>query len=79
MVRQTLVPVAAGVVLGLAGALALGRALSGLLCEIGGSEPLALAAAVVLLLAIALLASYLPARRGSNLDPVSALRDVGAG
>lgn len=79
MVRQALAPVAIGVALGLVGALALGRALSGLLFEIGGGDPLALTGAAGLLLAMALLASYIPARRGSNLDPVSALRDEGQG
>jgi len=79
MVRQAMVPVALGGVLGLVGALALGRALSGLLFEVGGYDPLALIGSVAVLAAIAFLASYLPARRGSNLDPVAALREEGGG
>ncbi len=74
MVRQALVPVGLGAVAGLAGAVALGRVMSSLLFEVSGSDPATLVAVTVVLASIALLASYIPARRASRLDPVKALR-----
>lgn len=73
VVRQALVPVVIGGVLGLAGALALGRVLSGLLFHVSATDPLTLGAVLGLFIAIGLLASYLPARRAGRLDPVEAL------
>jgi putative ABC transport system permease protein len=64
----------AGIVLGLAGALALARALAGLLYGVSPTDPLILTAAAALLAVAALLASYLPARRAAGVDPVLALR-----
>ena len=60
--------------LGLAGAWALGRFLESLLYQIRPSDPIALASAPVLLLAVALLACYVPARRAMRVDPMIALR-----
>ena len=74
IVGQALVPVAVGAGVGLAGAVALGRVMSGLLFDVGASDPLTLGGVVVTLIASAALASYLPARRASALDPASALR-----
>jgi ABC-type antimicrobial peptide transport system permease subunit len=74
MVRQALVPVAVGGLFGLAGAVALGRAIEALLFEVSGTDALTLSSALVILLGAAVLASYLPARRASRLDPVEALR-----
>ncbi|MDA1094428.1 MAG: FtsX-like permease family protein [Acidobacteria bacterium] len=74
IVGQALVPVAAGAVVGLGGALAVGRLMSGLLFEVGAGDPLTLAGVVLTLLAAATLASYLPARRATALDPAEALR-----
>ena len=74
IVGQALVPVAVGAGVGLAGAVALGRVMSGLLFEVGAGDPLTLGAVILTLLASAALASYLPARRASALDPASALR-----
>ncbi|HKG90903.1 MAG TPA: ABC transporter permease, partial [Gemmatimonadaceae bacterium] len=74
MVRQAMLPVALGAAAGSAGAVALGRAMGGILFEVRGSDPLTLGSAVALLGAVALAASYLPARRASRLDPVAALR-----
>jgi predicted permease len=64
----------AGVGLGLAGALSLSRAMGSLLFELSPTDPTTLAGVAVLLLAVALLASYLPARRATRVDPLIALR-----
>jgi ABC-type lipoprotein release transport system permease subunit len=55
-------------------ALALGRVAQSLLFQVSPSDPLVLAAVAAMLLVVALLASFLPARRASRVDPVSALR-----
>jgi putative ABC transport system permease protein len=63
-----------GVALGLAGALALSRFVGALLYGVTATDPATLAAMAGLLLGIALLASWLPARRASRVDPMEALR-----
>ncbi len=63
-----------GVVCGLAGAVALTRVLSSLLYDVTPTDPLTLAGVSLVLMAIALLASYLPARRAARIDPMAALR-----
>ncbi|HVS64230.1 MAG TPA: ABC transporter permease [Thermoanaerobaculia bacterium] len=65
---------AAGVVLGLAAALLLARSLGGLLFGVGAADPVAIAAAALLVLVIAGAASSLPARRAIRVDPARALR-----
>ncbi|HVT60313.1 MAG TPA: FtsX-like permease family protein [Thermoanaerobaculia bacterium] len=65
---------AAGVGVGLAATLALTRLMSGLLFGINGGDPAVVAGAALLLTAVAVAASYLPARRASLLDPTAALR-----
>jgi putative ABC transport system permease protein len=64
----------AGVALGLFSALALTRALRSLLYGVKPADPLTLAAVSLLLVAIALVASWLPARRAAKVDPMEALR-----
>jgi putative ABC transport system permease protein len=63
----------AGAVLGLAAAYGLSRYLSSLLFGVTATDPLTFAAVVAILLAAALAACYLPARRASRVDPVVAL------
>ncbi|MGA8221598.1 MAG: ABC transporter permease, partial [Candidatus Acidiferrales bacterium] len=64
----------AGIVLGLAGALALSRLLSSMLFGVQPSDPATFAAVALMLAAVALLACYLPARRAMRVDPIVALR-----
>jgi predicted permease len=65
---------ALGAAIGLAGATAATRLVSGLLFDVHPLDPLSLLGAVVLLLGVAALASYLPARRAARLDPAAVLR-----
>jgi ABC-type antimicrobial peptide transport system permease subunit len=52
----------------------LGRAIEGLLFEVGGNDPGTLVVVFAILVGTAVLASYVPARRASTMDPVRALR-----
>jgi ABC-type antimicrobial peptide transport system permease subunit len=70
-----MLPVLAGLALGLAGAAAASRVLRGLLFGVGGTDPIIYAGVAAFLAAVALLASYLPARRAALADPVVALRN----
>jgi putative ABC transport system permease protein len=72
--RQTLAQVAVGLLLGMAGAIAVGMALQGVLVDVTPNHPLTLAAIAASVTVIALLAAALPARRAARLDPVTALR-----
>ena len=66
--------ITAGLVMGLAGSLGLTRMLSSLLYATSPTDPLILVGVSVLLAAVALLASYVPARRAARVDPITALR-----
>jgi len=69
-VKLTLV----GVSVGLAGAFALTRVLSGLLYEVRASDPFIFTVASAALALVALIASCVPARRAARIDPLLALR-----
>ncbi len=73
--RQGLAVVAAGLALGLIGALLLGRLLGSLLYGVTAYDPLTYAATVPILLAVAVVAIWWPARRASRVDPATALRE----
>jgi putative ABC transport system permease protein len=74
VVRQAGRPVAAGLVLGLIGALHLTDYLESLLYNVSSTDPVTYSGVVAILAAVALLAAYLPARRASRVDPMSVLR-----
>jgi putative ABC transport system permease protein len=63
-----------GSLIGLAGALAARRVLAGLVHGVEAGDPLAFSGVTLLLLAVAFVASYLPARRAARVDPIVALR-----
>ena len=71
---QAIRPVAAGLALGILMALAAGRALSSLLFQVSARDPLTIAAVAAVLLAVSVAAAWVPARRATRVDPMSALR-----
>ena len=74
MVRDALWPVAVGVSVGLALAVVAARGMEQVLFGVTATDPVTLGAVTVLLVSVAVLAAWLPARRASRLDPVKALR-----
>jgi predicted permease len=74
VMRQVGVMLVIGGVIGIAAALALGRAARSILFELEGHDPVAVVAAVVLLVCVALAAGFIPARRAALVNPMSALR-----
>jgi putative ABC transport system permease protein len=67
--------VAVGLVLGIAGALAVTRLLRDLLFEVSATDPLVFVIVPITFALVALVASWLPARRAASVDPMIALRD----
>ena len=74
ILREGVAMLAAGLVLGLLLALAVGKLVSALLYEVSSTDPLAFTVAPVVLAAAGLLATWLPARRATRIDPMAALR-----
>ena len=74
VLRQGLLLTIIGIVIGLAGALALTRLMSTLLYGVDATDPATFAAIVPLLAVVSLVACYIPARRATRVDPLIALR-----
>jgi putative ABC transport system permease protein len=75
VLREGLTLTGAGILVGLAGSFALTRALGTLLFHVSPIDPAIFAATALLFIAVALLASYLPARRAIRIDPLIAIRE----
>jgi putative ABC transport system permease protein len=75
ILRQSLTPVALGLAIGLAGALALSRFLQALLFRVPAHDPLTLAASSLVILVISPLALYVPLRRATRVDCTVTLRE----
>ena len=74
VLRQVAMMVLIGGVIGIAGAVALGKVAQSMLYQMSGADPLVMAASTVLLALVALAAGYVPALRASRVDPMQALR-----
>jgi putative ABC transport system permease protein len=74
VIRQGMKPVLIGIAIGLSSAFFLTRLMSSLLFRVSANDPLTFAGIALLLVAIALLACYAPARRATKADPMIALR-----
>lgn len=75
VLRQALILAAIGIGLGLLGSWGLTRAISSQLFGVSATDPIVFVTTSVILVAVALLASYIPARRASQTDPVVVLRE----
>jgi putative ABC transport system permease protein len=74
IVREGMTLAGIGVALGLAGSVAATRLIAAFLFEVEATDPGTFFAVAVLLLGVALLASYVPSRRALGVDPLTALR-----
>jgi ABC-type antimicrobial peptide transport system permease subunit len=71
---EGLVPVSAGLIAGIAGALGLTRLLKSLLYEVSATDPLIFGAVSIGLIAVSLAAMFIPALRATRVSPLEALR-----
>ncbi len=74
VIRQGLMLTSIGVVVGVVGALLLTRTIRSLLFEVSATDPLVFTAVPVLLVAVSIVACYIPARRATKVDPLETLR-----
>jgi predicted permease len=74
MMRESLMPVFAGVILGVGGALPLTRTIKATLFGLTPYDPATVTIAILVMIAVAAFAGYLPARKASKVDPLIALR-----
>ena len=75
VLRQGLAPACAGIVLGAAASLALTRLMANMLYHVSTADPATFAAGALLFAGVATLASYLPARKATLVDPIVVLRE----
>jgi len=74
VLRESLLPVVAGLAAGVTAALALSRLVAGMLYGVAPRDPLTIALAALAMLAVALAAAVVPARRATRVEPMTALR-----
>jgi ABC-type antimicrobial peptide transport system permease subunit len=74
VLRESLLPVLAGLAAGVAGALALARLVAGMLYGVAPRDPVTIVLAAVAMLGVSLAAAAIPARRASRVEPMTALR-----
>jgi putative ABC transport system permease protein len=75
VMRQSVWTLAVGLTVGVGGAIAVTRLMGSLLFGIGPADPVTLSLMAAVLMMVALIASYIPARRAAEVDPMAALRD----
>jgi putative ABC transport system permease protein len=76
VLRESAMPVSAGLLLGLIGALALNQSLKSLFYEVAPADPQVLTAVILALAIATLAASYIPTRRALRVDPATTLRSL---
>jgi ABC-type antimicrobial peptide transport system permease subunit len=74
VLRDAMRAVLPGVAVGIVGGLALSRLLRGMLYGVSAADPVTFVAVAMLLTGVALVAAWLPARRATRVDPMSAIR-----
>ena len=74
VLREGLTPTWIGIASGLTGSLAVNRILQSQLVDVSPHDPLTITGAIVVLTGVALIASHVPARRATRIDPIVALR-----
>lgn len=74
VLRQGMMPVGIGILIGLAASLGVARVLESMLAQVSPADPAAFAAATGVLVLVAMLGCWIPARRAVRVDPVAALR-----
>jgi len=74
VLREGMLLIAAGIAIGVVGALVLTRAIASLLFEVSPTDPVVFTGVPLLLVLVALAACFVPARRASRVDPMVALR-----
>lgn len=74
ILRQGMLMAAVGLVVGAAASVPLNRLLSGLIYGVRPYDPVTFGGVIALLAMVAFLATYIPARRAANVDPIGALR-----
>ena len=74
VLKRSLVQLAVGLPIGIAGAFGVGRLLQSLLVQTSARDPITLVGIALMMVGVSLAACFWPARRATRLDPVAALR-----